>query len=719
MKYGRMKLCAMAVAISVALSACGGGGGGSIPSIPHTPLPGGPGGGSTSGPQGTALFSITVPKAPAGNSSVRPAYVSPNTGSIRISVLSVNGATTQASDTIAPIAYGASGCSTSTAQPLQCTVSANAPIGQMVAFRISTYASANATGSVLATSTLTTAVTASAGKPIALSLGGVVDHVVISPKRFVAPTDGGLQTYMLSVTPVDASGATIVGSGAFASPVHLSVQNDPNGALTLTQTELTGPGEAVAIQFDSSKQLTDAKIDASTGSSGTLEADFVTLSYTPSNPTITLGGSPVTVPVSESGFTGQFTISLADSTVASATISPTSNGAATITISPPPPGSYGGKTTLTVSDGTVSGKMALSVIYPVLQIQDWYMNGGPVAMVPAAASTTSEFGGPSFYYADPADDQVGQALLNGNYTLQVDSGLPDAAVNIAVDSSGNPWWVISGWPQTQLCTGSFFRGQYSPTCYNVTGTFSQANSWGLVAVPGSGGSTTLWMTLYTGSAAAIASYNTATAQFTYYTNGLSSSADPYTMTLGPDGNLWFTDTSTTAPAIGVLKVSTGAITEYPLQAGNGNQGTAALPISIVTGPDGNLWFADNSSYNGAIGKVVPSSGAITEYSGAGSGLQRNATPSCVAIGPDGNVWFTDPSVNGQELIGTVNASTGKIQEYSLSDLKFDPSLLATVGGGLQLVDSFGKVGDPFGAWTGQVTMPGSGSSTSAVRSAKI
>lgn len=718
MKYGRMKLCAMVVALSVALSACGGSGG-SIPSVPLAPSPGGSGSGSSGAPQGTALFSITVPKASSsGSARVRPQYVSPNTGSIRISVLSVNGATVHVPDTIAAIAYSASGCSTSTAQPLQCAVSANAPIGQMVAFRISTYASANATGSVLATSTLTTAVTASAGTPIALSLGGVVDHVVISPKRFVAPTDGTTQTYMLSVTPVDASGATIVGSGAFASPVHLAIQNDPNGALTLTQTELTSPSEAVEIQFDSTKQLTDAKIDASTGSSGTLEADFVTLSYTPNNPTITLGGSAVTVPVSESGFTGQFTISLADSTLASATITPTTNGTATITISPPPPGSYGGKTTLTVSDGTTNGTMTLNVTYPVLQIQDWYMNGGPVAMVPAAASTNSEFGGPSFYYADPPLDQVGQVVLNGNYTLPVDTQLPDAAVNITVDSSGNPWWVISGWPQTQLCTGSFFRGAYSPTCYNVTGTWSQANSWGLVAVPGSGGSTTLWMTLYTGSAGAIASYNTASGQFTYYTSGLGSSADPYTMTLGPDGNLWFTDTSATAPAIGVLKVSSGAITEYPLQAGNGNQGSASVPVSIVAGPDGNLWFADNSEYNGGIGKVVPSTGAITEYSGAGSGLQRNATPSDIAIGPDGNVWFTDPSAQGQNLIGTVNTSTGKIQEYSLSDLKFAPTLLATVGGALQLVDSLGKVGDPFGAWTGPVTIPGTSSSSSAVKRAK-
>jgi hypothetical protein len=62
------------------------------------------------------------------------------------------------------------------------------------------------------------------------------------------------------------------------------------------------------------------------------------------------------------------------------------------------------------------------------------------------------------------------------------------------------------------------------------------------------------------------------------------------ITVGPDNNLWFTDTT---GRIGRVNPTTDTITEYPVPVAN------SYPREITTGPDGNLWFTDSN--NQAIG----------------------------------------------------------------------------------------------------------------------
>ena len=104
---------------------------------------------------------------------------------------------------------------------------------------------------------------------------------------------------------------------------------------------------------------------------------------------------------------------------------------------------------------------------------------------------------------------------------------------------------------------------------------------------------------------------------------------------GPDGNLWFTDVSTTTPAIGRITPG-GAITEFSSGLNPGSR-----PSGIAAGPDGNLWFTDYGT-TPAIGRITPG-GTITEFS---SGLNPGSDPSGIAAGPDGNLWFTDPVKSG-------------------------------------------------------------------------
>jgi hypothetical protein len=74
----------------------------------------------------------------------------------------------------------------------------------------------------------------------------------------------------------------------------------------------------------------------------------------------------------------------------------------------------------------------------------------------------------------------------------------------------------------------------------------------------------------------------------------------------------------------------GTITEFPLPAGS-------QPGGIVTGPGGDLWYADRS---GRIGRMT-TAGVVTTF------LVLGSKPEEIALGSDGNVWFTDQTSVGR------------------------------------------------------------------------
>jgi streptogramin lyase len=113
------------------------------------------------------------------------------------------------------------------------------------------------------------------------------------------------------------------------------------------------------------------------------------------------------------------------------------------------------------------------------------------------------------------------------------------------------------------------------------------------------------------------------------------------ITVGPDGNLWFTEPM--ANRIG--KITTGGvITEYTVKTGS-------EPVGIADGPDGKLWFTDHGSSK--IGKIT-TSGEVTEYK-----LPSGSAPEGIAAGPDGNLWFAE---HGTYNIGRITTE-GVITEY--------------------------------------------------------
>ena len=116
-----------------------------------------------------------------------------------------------------------------------------------------------------------------------------------------------------------------------------------------------------------------------------------------------------------------------------------------------------------------------------------------------------------------------------------------------------------------------------------------------------------------------------------FSAGITPGAGLGTVVAGPDGNLWFTET--TGDRIGRITPA-GAVTEFDVGISPG-----AAPLGIAVGADGNLWFTESGS-TPRIGRIAPS-GVVTEFATGitGGGLRA------IAAGPDGNLWFTESTGN--------------------------------------------------------------------------
>ena len=128
------------------------------------------------------------------------------------------------------------------------------------------------------------------------------------------------------------------------------------------------------------------------------------------------------------------------------------------------------------------------------------------------------------------------------------------------------------------------------------------------------------------------------------------------LAVGPDGNLWFTETG--ANKIGEVNLKTLAVTEYPVPT------AGAAPWGIVTGPDGGVWFTENGV--GKLGRIDPTTRAITEYllPQIGSG------PASITVGPNHHLWFIETAgskvgagTNGQKIGEFDPATKTLVGEY--------------------------------------------------------
>src|SRR6202158_4295978 len=97
----------------------------------------------------------------------------------------------------------------------------------------------------------------------------------------------------------------------------------------------------------------------------------------------------------------------------------------------------------------------------------------------------------------------------------------------------------------------------------------------------------------------------------------------------------------------VVVPQTPVFTEYPLPVNS-------QPLGITSGPDGNLWFTESSSNK--IGRIT-TAGVYNEFAVP----SVNSDPFFITAGPDGNLWFTEYLSN---KIGRITTA-GVITEFTI------------------------------------------------------
>lgn len=135
----------------------------------------------------------------------------------------------------------------------------------------------------------------------------------------------------------------------------------------------------------------------------------------------------------------------------------------------------------------------------------------------------------------------------------------------------------------------------------------------------------------------------------------TSSSQPHDVTLGPDGNMWFTEFN--AHKIGTMSPDGTMLSECQLAAN-------AHPNDITAGPDGRLWFTEYASPGGtaAIGALATTGScpsALSEYALSPSTVR----PHAITVGPDNNLWFTEI---GGEAIGRIQTDGTVLPKFPLA-----------------------------------------------------
>jgi len=209
----------------------------------------------------------------------------------------------------------------------------------------------------------------------------------------------------------------------------------------------------------------------------------------------------------------------------------------------------------------------------------------------------------------------------------------------------------------------------------------------------------------------------------------TSAVEPFGITTGADGNLWFAEDNPSTPAVSNIKPDGTGYTRFALLPAGQAAGAWVSPFGVTLGPDGNVWVGDDNSSPGNIGRVTPAGMNTTFHTGHvftnfdAAGLDGNVwfsecsgaflssvTPSGtvseksvpgatniqgVALGPDGNIWFTDL---GSREIGTIVSGTPTIVSGALTS---QPSTAEDIASG-----SDGNLWVAEGARIAQVTTSG-------------
>lgn len=479
-----------------------------------------------------------------------------------------------------------------------------------------------------------------------LALDGVLASVYLSIAPAQALSGSAPQTLTLNVSGKDADGDVIIGSQPYVDSGGNPVQINLNAA---SVTAPTTPLEYVELT------CTDGTPGETTPSAESSTALPYGGSITVLPPTCT-GGTPTGYNVYGAAASGQ------ERKLNGSPIALTSNYSITAnTDNGAPPA-----TNTTTGVNPPSVVVLASVSGATLPISTSVLTAPPVTQPTvsyngddAASASFSGFvslvSTPTVNNGDPVNTSTlsftrsigGPIDISGNPTVN-SYPVSFGAVDGLVSGTNNDLWAVGDGIIADVSTSGSVIHSSTPSAFPIGITFgSDGNLWAADSANN-----------------AILLINPADATSTSYASGITGTG-LWDITLGADGNLYFTERATCESGAGycigrVTPARNGAnsptITEQLLgtpvnqssHLGTGSEG-------IVTGPDGNLWFTETNGYVGTIDtNFDPSS--FKEYA-TGTGRA-----DWIASAPDGNLWVSD---TGHDKIIVMNTSGTVVNTISV------------------------------------------------------
>jgi virginiamycin B lyase len=316
-----------------------------------------------------------------------------------------------------------------------------------------------------------------------------------------------------------------------------------------------------------------------------------------------------------------------------------------------PPGTYAG-TFVTYDGPLVNGAPSGAVLSSDRNV--------PIAIAASAANTigVTLYGVPASVTIVPATGSTMTGSVSAGFTLSKCASSQPVDV-LGVDASGN-YIIGPGAPSIGLESSDTSHLAVTPPAAQAQNTFALS----LPSIPDAKSVVHLSLSA-TPSTASGAS--TAKSQTTVTFNGdvcgkltefpLGHSV-PLSIVTGPDGAMWFTEPF--GNKIGRITTAGVLTNEYSVPT------ASSLPFGIAAGSDGALWFTEASSSK--IGRIT-TSGSVTEIPTTTAAAQ----PGSIISGPDQNLWLTEGSANKIARVST----GGTVAEFPITSANSEPAGITT------------------------------------------
>jgi streptogramin lyase len=159
------------------------------------------------------------------------------------------------------------------------------------------------------------------------------------------------------------------------------------------------------------------------------------------------------------------------------------------------------------------------------------------------------------------------------------------------------------------------------------------------------------------------------------------SSRPSGIALGPEGNLWFTEGFTEAAEmsrIGEINPITHAMSEF--ETPTPNSGASRLALGL----EGNLWFTESDR----IGEINPVTHATSDFE-----TPIATDPRGIALGPEGNLWFAEANAIGESGIGEINPVTHAMSDFPTPTFNSGPDEIAAGADGNLWFTEYNRIGE--------------------------